>query len=248
MRQLARLGSLQTDALFMQYAQTRDQDVRNELVSRHLYIADSIARRYSGRNIDYDDLYQVASLALIQAVDRYSIDKGVKFSTFATPTLLGVIKNYFRDHVRNIRMPRRAGDLLRRVDKAREELYGILMQTPTPAQIAQHLGVTTEEVLEALETGEALNITSLNIEAGENGEGQLMDVIGDEDNAYDQVDLQDFLSREMGKLSEAEQFIIKERYWAGRSQRDIAAELNVSQMYISRIERKIISRFRQAIS
>ncbi len=240
-------SSASAEELFLEYAKTRDIATRNELVKRYLYIADAIARRHAGRSIDYEDLFQVASLALIQAVDRFDMGKGVKFTTFATPTVLGVIKNHFRDNARNVRMPRRASELLRRIEKAREELYATLLRSPTPDEIAAHLDVPLDNVLEALETGESLSVASLNAKVGEDGEGQLMDMIGGEDPGFAMVDIQEFITKEMEKLTEAERFVVTQRYWKGRSQRDIAKEMHVSQMYVSRVERRIIDRFRKSI-
>ena len=236
-----------TDALLSRYADTGDVAVRNEIVRRHLYIAESSARRYMGRSIDYDDLFQVASLALIQAVDRYKVDKGAKFSTFATATVLGVIKNYFRDHSRNIRMPRRAGELLPRIEKAREELTATLERTPTPAQIAESLGVEVGAVLEALEAQSSLNIASLDAAPDEEKDGRLMDMVGAEDTAFDEVEFRDFLRREIDTLSDTERLILRQRFFDGRSQREVASEMNVSQMYVSRAERRIVERFRKAM-
>lgn len=240
--------SADTDVLFARYGESREREIRNELVNRHLYIADAIARRYTGRNIDYEDLFQVASLALIQAVDRFDVEKGVKFTTFATPTVMGVIKNHFRDNVRNVRMPRRSSELLRRIEKAREELQAELMRSPSPEQIAEHLQEELEHVLEALEAGEKLSMASLDAQVGEDGDGQLLDMVGSEDPGYDRVDVREFLAREMEKLTEAERFVVTERYWKGRSQRDIAKEMRVSQMYVSRVERRVIERFRQSMT
>lgn len=241
------IDAANTDALLDRYAKTGDVAIRNEIVKRHLYIAESAARRYSGRSVDTDDLFQAASLALIQAVDRYKVDKGAKFSTFATATVLGVIKNYFRDHARNIRMPRKAGELLPRIEKARDDLSAELLRTPTPAQIAEHLGVEVGAVLEALEAQSSLIVASLDAAADEEKDGRLLDTVGAVDDAYGAVEFRDFLAREIDNLSGTERFILGERYWNGRSQRDIAREMNVSQMYVSRTERRIVERFRKAM-
>lgn len=247
MRQAERHNPSETADLLKEYALTKDIQLRNEIVSRHLFIADSAARRYSGRNVDYDDLYQVASLALLQAVDRYDASKGAKFSTFATSTVLGVIKNYFRDHSRNIRMPRRAGELLPKIEHAREELSAQLDRTPTAAQIAEFLGVTDIQVLEALEASSRLNIASLDAGIDDDKDARLMDIVGGEDRSFDRVDFIDFFHREMNALSEVERHIVQQRFLEGRSQREVAQGMHVSQMYISRMERRIMDRFRKAI-
>ena len=135
----------QEDLLLAEYCRTRDINLRNELISRYLYIADIISKKFSNRGIEYDDLYQVASLALLKALERYDITKGFKFSSFATPTIVGEIKNYFRDKSRMIRLPRKESEYIKKIENAKTYLSNSLGRSPTPDEIAEYLGITSEQ-------------------------------------------------------------------------------------------------------
>ena len=131
------------------YCRTRDVGLRNELVEAHMYLANIVARKYAGRGVDTEDLQQIAAVALIGALERYSCDKGIKFSTFAVPSITGVVKNYFRDRSRTIRMPRSIGERVQKITLAREELTQELMRSPTMAEIAERCGLKVGDVIEA---------------------------------------------------------------------------------------------------
>ena len=142
----------QTRALLSEYCRTRDRKLRNSLVEEYMYIAEISARRFSGRGVEYDDLLQVASLALIKALERFDCSKGVEFTSFATPSVVGEVKNYFRDKLRLVRLPRRSTEIMRRAELARERLGHELGRNPTPAEIARALKLPVEVVLEAMES------------------------------------------------------------------------------------------------
>ena len=236
------------EGLFKRYKQTRDPTLREKLINEHLYIAQMLARRYNGHGVEYDDLFQVASIALLEALERYDPAQGVKFSTFALATATGVIKNYFRDKLRIIRLPRRTGDLLKQIDRAQEQLMHEKMLTPTPGDIAVHLNVSLEEVLSALETRNNLSVSSLDKAITEEGDTEISQLFGREEKGFEQVEMHDFLNRMLDTLSAPEQTIIKQRYFDGRTQSAIAKDMGVSQMYVSRIERRILERFRKAMT
>ena len=211
-----------------------------------MYIAEISARRFSGRGVEYDDLLQVASLALIKALERFDCSKGVEFTSFATPSVVGEVKNYFRDKLRLVRLPRRSTEIMRRAELARERLGHELGRNPTPAEIARALKLPVEVVLEAMESHTAGFSVSLDDRAGEEDSQSVADTLGELDPSFESVELNDYLKRELSKLTEQERRVIIARFVGERSQRDIAQELGVSQMYVSRLERRVLSRLREA--
>lgn len=232
------------EEMLREYCKTRDIKLRNELVKHYLYIAEIIAKKFVNRGVEYDDLFQVASLSLIKALERYDITKGYKFSSFATPTIIGEIKNYFRDKSRIIRLPRRENEMIRKIESAKSHLYNQLGRSPKPEEIADYLNISTEEVLELMESSYSTNIASLDQYIDKDEETNLMDVVGKDEKNYSLIEDKDFIDRMIQGLSETEKKVIHERFYNERSQRDIAEELGVSQMFISRMERKLLERFR----
>lgn len=239
-----KLDSENLEALLREYCKTRDIGLRNILVQKYLYIAEIIAKKFANRGIEYDDLYQVASLALIKALERYDINKGYKFSSFATPTIIGEIKNYFRDKSRIIRLPRKENEMLKKLEEARIHLSAALGRSPKSEELAEYLGMTTEEVLELMESNQKTNPLSLDYYIDEDNETDLSAVIGYEENGYIRVENRDFIDSIMDKLNDVEKKVIYERFYNQRSQKDIAEEMGVSQMYISRLERKILRKLK----
>ena len=232
------------ERLFNEYSVTQSSDVRNAIVSKYLYLADIIVKRFLNRGVEYDDLYQIASIALIKAVERFSLDKGVKFVSFATPTIIGELKRYFRDKGSTIRIPRRIYEIYQKVNQAKEYLSQSLGRTPMMSDIAVYLNISEESVLEIIESWNVYNMHSFeqNIYSEDNLE--LHEVIGEEDSEFERIENRDFLQKSMEKFSEQEQKFIKLRYSNDMTQKEIAALMNVSQMYISRLEKKIINKFR----
>ncbi|HHU48427.1 MAG: sigma-70 family RNA polymerase sigma factor [Caldicoprobacterales bacterium] len=238
-------NELHEDSLLAEYCRTRNIELRNQLVGKYLYIAEIIAKKFTNRGIEYDDLYQVASLALIKALERYDITKGYKFSSFATPTIVGEIKNYFRDKSRLIRLPRKESEYIKKIENAKSHLSNKLGRSPTPDEIAEYLGITSEQVLELMESSYTTKTASLDFYIDNDGETDLMAVIGREEKNYGLIEDQDFIQRVMSTLDDQERQVITERFYKGRSQREISEEMGVSQMYISRMERRILERFRR---
>lgn len=233
------------ESIFAEYCKTRDIRLRNELIGKHLYIAEIISKKFSNRGIEYDDLFQVASLALIKALERYDITRGYKFSSFATPTIVGEIKNYFRDKSRTIRLPRKESEYIKKIENAKIQLSNNLGHSPKPDEIAEYLNITTEEVLELMESSFITKTASLDYYIDNDGDTDLMAVIGHEEMNYRLIEDKDFIARVMVSLDEEEKKVIYERFYKGKSQREISEELGVSQMYISRMERRILERFRR---
>lgn len=232
--------------LLSEYCRTRSRELRNTIVQEYLYIAEISAHRFSGRGVEYDDLFQVASLALIKALERFDDTKGVEFSSFAMPSVVGEVKNYFRDKLRLVRLPRRSTEIIQRAENVRERLGHDLGRNPTPAEIAQAMKLPVEMVLEAMESRAASFSVSLDDHAGDDDSQSVAEVIGDIDPRFENVEISDYLRRELEKLTETERRVIIARFVGECSQRDIANEMNVSQMYISRLERRVLSRLREA--
>ena len=246
--QTAQPVRLNSEALLKQYAHTRDPALREQIVEANLYIAQIVARRFSGLGVDYDDLYQVASLALFKAVDRYEPDKGVKFVSFVTPTMAGEVKNYFRDRSRTIRLPRKGAELAQALKLTRSRLEQELGRSPKLDELAQAMNLSEDAVVEALEMGNAMSVSSLDAQIAEDEENApLSRFLGFEDPEFSRFERSDMLQRAMSALNERQQTVIRARFFENRSQRDLAAELGVSQMTVSRIERQALEKLREQI-
>lgn len=240
--------SLSIEELFAQYSKTRDLAIRDEIVVRHLYIAEILAKKYTGRGIEYDDLYQVASLALINAVERFDETKGFVFSSFATPTIIGEIKKYFRDKGWMIRVPRRLQELAKKVNDTRNALSRELGGTVKVSDIAERLEVSEEEVMEAMEVNYVYSLKSLDgamVNSDFETEVSLASMIGEEDKELTDIYNKDYIDKCLEKLNVVEAKIIRGRFIEDRTQVELANELGISQMTVSRMEKKIINRFRK---
>ena len=231
-------------SLFERYEQSRSESLRNYILEKYLYIAEIVAKKFVGRGVEYDDLFQVASLALVKALDRFEVGRGVKFASFATPTLVGEIKNYFRDKTRMVRISRRESEMIRKLEEAKATLTAKCGRSATPEQMADYLGLSVERVLELMEAQSVGYATSLDSFVAMGEDSQLIKLVGSMDNAYEQIEDKDFLDYCMDHLSDVEKKVIEQRYGQDKSQREVAAMLGVSQMYVSRIERRILVKFR----
>ena len=241
------LSSLNNDKLFFLYRERREIAVRNEIVGRHMYLIDIITRKFINRGVEYEDLCQIASIALIKAVERFDLGKGVKFVSFATPTIVGEIKRYFRDKGSTIRIPRRIYEIYQKVNQAKEYLSQSLSRTPMVSDIAEYLKISEENVLEIIESWNVYNIQSFEQNAFSEDNLELHETIGEDDFEFEKIENRDFIEKSMAKLSESEREFINLRYMNDMTQKQIAAVMNVSQMYISRLEKKIIRKFRMIL-
>lgn len=247
MRTNRRLPSGEIERLLALYIQTRSAEYRDRVVEAHLYIAEIIARKFSGRGVDYDDLYQVAALALVKAIERFDPDRGVKFASFVTPGMVGEVKNYFRDKSRIIRPPRRSTELARLVEAAKEKLAQELGHAPLVEEIAEFANLTEDEVLEGLEAA-ASQPVSLDMQTSdEDEELKLSSVLGTEDSGYSNFENADLLRRSMEGLTLQQREIIILRFFENMSQREVAQRIGVSQMSVSRAERSALEKMRQAM-
>jgi len=238
------------ERLLEQYWQTRSIEDRNRAVEAHLRYAAMIARRFSGKGVEYDELYQVASLSLLKAIERFDPGKDVKFTTFAMPTMAGEVKNYFRDRVRLIRMPRNSQVLLKEIEKARSILEQELMRSPTPEEIALKAELPLEDVVEAMALNNTKSIASLDAElaADDENSASLSAVLGTEEAGFAEFEIKDEIRRALATLNEQEQRCVHLRFFENLNQRDTAQAMGVSQMTVSRMERKIMERLRSVLT
>ncbi len=225
--------------LFSRYRRTHDSKLRDSLVESYIYIAEILSRKFINRGVEYDDIYQVACLGILYAVERFDPDRGVKFATFATPTVLGEIRRYFRDKGNFIRIPRKLYEVFYKAEKIRRLSSDISL-----AEIARILNIP-ERTLESLyEAGDMSFIKSLEYEAYADGEAALSSVVGIDDKHYLMIENRDFIRSCMDRLAEDEKQFVKLRYYEEKSQKEIADITGVSQMQISRLEKKVLKKIR----
>ena len=236
---------------FKAYKKNPTIEERNAIVEDYLYMVDILIRKYLGKGVDYDDLYQVGALALVNAVERFDPDKGYEFSSFATPTILGEIKKYFRDKEWALKVPRRMKEIAAKVQEVQDDLHIKLARKPMVAEISEATGFTEEQIVEAIESAHAYSAYSLDQsfdDTGEEGENSLLEkYTGFEEQGYSQVEFSEIIKSVLDKMSEQDRYIFRERFIYNRSQADIAKTLGVSQMTISRAEKKIVDRFKKEI-
>ncbi len=218
--------------------------VRDRTVEAWLPLARHLANRYAGRGEPSDDLYQVAVVGLIKAVDRFEIDRGVDFAGFAIPTIIGELKRHFRDRTWSIRVPRRLQELRLAITAANSALTHSLGRSPQVADIAQHLGITEEEVLEGLEGARAYNSASLSTPVGADGSTELGDTLGGHDPEFELTELRVALGPALASLDEREQKIISLRFYGNMTQSQIAEQVGISQMHVSRLLTKALAKLR----
>jgi RNA polymerase sigma-B factor len=237
---------VESEQLFERWQQKGDQRARAELVERFLPLARNLARRYAGAREPFDDLLQVASLGLVKAIDRFDVDRGAAFSSFAVPTILGELKRYFRDLGWSVHVPRGAQEQALKVQEAQERLTTKTGRPPTVNELAEFMELSVEDVLDGLETSQAHHSTSLDAPREDStGEaGALVDVFGEEDQRYELVDETITISAAAQQLSARERRVLMLRFVNDMTQTQIAQDIGVSQMQVSRILRRALSRLR----
>jgi RNA polymerase sigma-B factor len=242
-----RLSELSERELLSRVGKDKDQAAREELITRYLPLVKSLARRFASRGQAVEDLIQVGSIGLIKAIDRFDLDRGVELSTYATPTILGEIKRYFRDKGWAVKVPRALQDLNVRLNRVIEQLTVELTRSPTIAELSTATGASEEEVVEALESGRAYNSVSI-YSGGTNEEDEsleLLDCLGIEENAYDVFEKRRVLAPAMERLDPRERLILHLRFFEGMTQTQVARRIGISQMHVSRLIRKSIETLRQ---
>ncbi len=243
------LAIARTDSaeLFVRWQQRGDRSARDELVTRFLPLARKLARRYAGAREPFEDLLQVASLGLVKAVDRFDAERGTAFSSFAVPTILGELKRYFRDLGWSVHVPRGAQEMALKVEEAQQQLTTKTGRPPSVPELAQYLEMSVEDVLDALETAGAHHSTSLDAprEDGEGDSGSLADAFGQEDERYELVDASVTIAASAHQLTARERHVLALRFVQDMTQTQIADEIGVSQMQVSRILRRALARLRE---
>ena len=246
---------LRERALLVDLAATDEADprraaIRDELVTMHLPLVRHLARRYQDRGEQLDDLVQVGTVGLIKAVDRFDLSRGLEFSTFATPTILGEIKRHFRDRAWAMRVPRRLQELQASVSARSDELTRTMRRSPTVREIAASLGIDEAEVLDAIEVRHAYAPASLDAERHDDYEhsGTLVDSLGADDPALESVDDRESLRPLLAALPDRERQIILLRFFHNRSQTQIAEELGISQMHVSRLLARTLTQLRERLA
>ncbi|WP_328992111.1 RNA polymerase sigma factor SigF [Kribbella sp. NBC_01245] len=221
---------------------------RDGLVSLHMPLVEHLARRFRNRGEPYDDLVQVATIGLIKAVDRFDSDRGVEFSTYATPTILGEIKRYFRDKGWAIRVPRRLQELRLSLTSATADLTQELGRAPTVAELAGRLELAEDLVIEGLESANAYNTLSLDApDQGETDSSTVLDALGGEDEALESVEYRESLKPLLAQLETREKRILTLRFFRGMTQSQIAEEIGISQMHVSRLLARTLTELRTGL-
>ena len=219
--------------------------LRAALIERHLPLVTFMARKFADRGEPLDDLIQVGTIGLIKAIDRFEISKGFEFSTFATPTIVGEIKRHFRDKTWAVRVPRRLQELGASVTRATTELTQKLDRSPTPKEIAKHLGITVDDVAEALESNAAYSTVSLDVTSETST--SIGETFGALDEALEGVEYRESLKPLLAQLDDREKRILQMRFFDNLSQSQIATELGISQMHVSRILNKVLTHLREGL-
>jgi RNA polymerase sigma-B factor len=234
--------------MFRTYAATRDTAIRDELIFSHLGIVRQLASRFSSRNEAIEDLNQVGIIGLIKAVDRYDPERGVEFSSFAVPTIVGEIKRHFRDKGWAMRVPRRLKDLNVAISRAVEELTVELGRSVTHADLASRLGVPVDAIVEAQETSRAYILQSLDseVDGGQPNAHTLGDGVGGDDRDLNLLIEKTFLKDACECLDSRERIIVYLRFFQGVSQSEIARRLHCTQMHVSRLQRRALEKMRRA--
>ncbi len=225
--------------MFSEYRKTHDLELRDEIVDSYIYIAEILSRKFINRGVEYDDIYQVACMGILFAVERFDPDKGVKFATYATPTVLGEIRKYFRDKGNFIRIPRRLYEVFYKAERIRRCSNEI-----SNSEIARILNLPEKLVEEAYDCGDGSFIKSLEYEAYADGAMSLSNVLGADDRNFLMIENNDFINFCMSCLNEEERNFIDYRYNREMSQKEIAEINHTSQMQVSRFERKLLKKLK----
>ena len=238
-----------THELFRLYKEKGDEEARDQLIVSHLNLVRFLASKFKNRGEPLDDLVQVGTIGLITAIDRFDPERGLEFTTYATPTILGEIKRHFRDKGWSIRVPRRLQELSAKVNQATDELTVELQRSPSVEEIAAKLGVGAEEILEAMESSGAY--TSVSLEAGGSSEDDeapaLIDRLGSVDEDLDASDDRMVIDDAISDFSPREQEIVRMRFIDGLTQVEIAKRLGVSQVQVSRLLRRTLRKIQDKI-
>jgi RNA polymerase sigma-B factor len=233
-------------ALLVRWHVQGDRAARDEVAARMLPLARSLARRYANKGEPLDDLEQVACVGLIKAIDRFDLDRDVRFATYAVPTIAGELKRHFRDRGWMMRVPREVQELSGRIGVERERLLHDLARSPTVAELATATATDEDRVMEALAAAEAYRTLSLD-QPFQDGTGPL-EAIGDDDLGFERAEARAMLAEGLHELAPREREIVRLRYFEGLTQREIAEHIGISQMHVSRLIRRTVQQLRDRIA
>jgi RNA polymerase sigma-B factor len=236
--------------LLHRYHVQGDLAARERLIEQHMSLVRSLARRYAYRGEQLEDLVQIGAIGLIKAIDRFDLDRGVELTTYATPNIIGEIKRHFRDRAWSVRVPRGLQELNVQVSRLVEQLTVQLGRSPTISELAEAAGAEEEEVLEALESGRAYSSLSLSAGSGGDGEQELdpLESIGEVEHQYEVSEDRAVLAPGFRALDERERRILQLRFFEGLTQSQIAEQVGVSQMHVSRLIRRSLEKIRETIA
>nr|WP_067678036.1 SigB/SigF/SigG family RNA polymerase sigma factor [Nocardia miyunensis] len=224
-------------------------ELRSQLISRCIPLADHIARKFSGRGEPFDDLTQVARVGLVHAVDRFDVSRGSNFLSFAVPTIMGEVRRYFRDNTWAMRVPRRVKETHLRIGSAIDALSQSLGRSPTAKEIAAELDIDPDEVTQAVIAGNAYQPSSIDaVSVGRDTEASLLDTLGEEESQFDRVEEYVAIRPLLAGLPERERRILTMRFFESMTQTQIAQRMGISQMHVSRILAKTLARLREQTS
>jgi len=241
----------ETENLFRDYIRDRGSETRDRLVMIHQNLVRFLAGKFANRGEPLEDLVQVGVIGLINAIDRFDPDRGTKFSTYATPTIVGEIRRHFRDKAWSLKVPRRLQELNLAANKAAEGLSQSLGHPPTIQEIASRVGATEEETLEAIELGNAYDTVSLDTKLTHEGESApltLAEFVGGLDGSLQNIEIYGDLKQAIESLEPREKAIIYYRFFKDMSQTEVAKRLNISQMHVSRLQQKAVKRLRELLT
>ena len=236
--------------LLRRYHEDGDLQAREQLIEQYMSLVRSLARRYSYRGEQLEDLVQIGAIGLIKAIDRFDLERGVELTTYATPNIIGEIKRHFRDKGWSVRVPRGLQELNVQLSRLVEQLTVQLARSPTIPELAKAAGVEEEEVLEALESGRAYTSLSLSVGGGGGDDDDLdpLESLGTEEHQYEVSEDRAVLAPGFKVLDERERKILQLRFFEGLTQSQIAQQVGISQMHVSRLIRRALEKIRDEIA
>ncbi len=222
---------------------------RDGLVALHLPLVEHCARRFRNRGEPFEDLVQVGTIGLIKSIDRFDLGRGVEFSTYATPTIIGEIKRYFRDKGWAIRVPRRLQELRMQIGTSTAELTQTLGRSPTPRELADAIGCSVEDIVEGIESSNAYSTLSLDAtdDGADDGGVSMLEMMGLDDEELEQIEIRESIKPLLEALPSREKRILLLRFFKNKTQSEIAAEIGVSQMHVSRLLSRTLDQLRTSL-
>lgn len=240
------MNEMQLSPLLAQYAQSPTPELMAQLVEGCLPLCRHIARRFSGQGVETEDLEQVAAMALMKAIQRFEPDRGLKFTTYATPTIAGEVRNYIRDRGAGLRISRDSRTQLYQMQRIQDRLTQKLQREPTIREVAEAMDMSPEALLRLLDQRESTNVMSLNDGTSSDEDAQLLEEkLGSVDQGYEAVEQREWMQWVFRQVTPTERNLLELRYIQRLGQRETARQMGVSQMQVSRMERRILARLRE---